>query len=240
MGSSAERALARTSLVSHVARGLTGWQDSVFAIKEFKIQFWGVSMRVKFIKTALTVATAVMLNGALWSSFASATTITFDNGAGNWVLNTASTDFDDSGLHFDGASAYYMAVQDGTSPNSNGTNNLINGYFGDVIITRIGGGSFSLDSLQLAVSWYDGNPSEIILINGAPLSITQSLQTFNLNLDNVTSVTIGAIPNGYWTADNIVFSMGAVPEPSTWAMMILGFVGFAGLAYRRKRQLSLI
>jgi hypothetical protein len=30
--------------------------------------------------------------------------------------------------------------------------------------------------------------------------------------------------------------VGAVPEPSTWAMMILGFVGLSFMAYRRKNQ----
>jgi hypothetical protein len=30
--------------------------------------------------------------------------------------------------------------------------------------------------------------------------------------------------------------VGAVPEPSTWAMMILGFAGVGFMAYRRKRQ----
>jgi hypothetical protein len=31
---------------------------------------------------------------------------------------------------------------------------------------------------------------------------------------------------------------GAVPEPSTWAMMILGFAGVGFLAYRRRNQFS--
>jgi hypothetical protein len=29
-------------------------------------------------------------------------------------------------------------------------------------------------------------------------------------------------------------TMGAVPEPSTWAMMILGFCGLGFMAYRKK------
>ncbi|MEH2517331.1 hypothetical protein V1279_002904 [Bradyrhizobium sp. AZCC 1610] len=33
-------------------------------------------------------------------------------------------------------------------------------------------------------------------------------------------------------------TVGAVPEPSTWAMMILGFAGVGFLAYRRKRSSS--
>jgi hypothetical protein len=30
------------------------------------------------------------------------------------------------------------------------------------------------------------------------------------------------------------FTVSAVPEPSTWAMMILGFVGVGFMAYRRR------
>ena len=36
--------------------------------------------------------------------------------------------------------------------------------------------------------------------------------------------------------DNLVLSVGAVPEPSTWAMMIAGF-GLAGLATRRRHRI---
>lgn len=35
---------------------------------------------------------------------------------------------------------------------------------------------------------------------------------------------------------SIVANVSAVPEPSTWAMMILGFVGVGFLAYRRRHQ----
>jgi hypothetical protein len=34
----------------------------------------------------------------------------------------------------------------------------------------------------------------------------------------------------------VVTEIGAVPEPSTWAMMILGFVGVGFMAYRRKNS----
>ncbi|HKO71528.1 MAG TPA: PEPxxWA-CTERM sorting domain-containing protein [Bradyrhizobium sp.] len=42
--------------------------------------------------------------------------------------------------------------------------------------------------------------------------------------------------------DNVSLSSGlasAVPEPSTWAMMILGFAGIGFMAYRRKEQRAL-
>ncbi len=35
------------------------------------------------------------------------------------------------------------------------------------------------------------------------------------------------------------FAVSAVPEPSTWAMMVLGFVGVGLITYRRKRQMAL-
>jgi len=36
----------------------------------------------------------------------------------------------------------------------------------------------------------------------------------------------------------IEFSASAVPEPSTWAMMLLGFLGLGFVAYRRKSQMA--
>jgi PEP-CTERM motif len=34
----------------------------------------------------------------------------------------------------------------------------------------------------------------------------------------------------------VTANISAVPEPSTWAMMILGFAGVGYLAYRRRNQ----
>lgn len=57
-------------------------------------------------------------------------------------------------------------------------------------------------------------------------------------LSNLTSLRIraeyqtGADTDGL---DNVrLFSPGAVPEPSTWAMMLLGFAGIGYLTYRRR------
>ena len=46
----------------------------------------------------------------------------------------------------------------------------------------------------------------------------------------------------YWDSDfsdnteYVTATISAVPEPSTWAMMILGFAGVGYLAYRRRDQ----
>jgi outer membrane lipase/esterase len=41
-------------------------------------------------------------------------------------------------------------------------------------------------------------------------------------------------------ADAFLTATGAVPEPSTWAMMILGFAGIGFMAYRRKSKPALM
>jgi hypothetical protein len=47
-----------------------------------------------------------------------------------------------------------------------------------------------------------------------------------------TSVVLGSIGQNSFEFDNV--TVAAVPEPSTWAMMILGFLGVGFMAYRRK------
>ncbi|MCP3442037.1 PEPxxWA-CTERM sorting domain-containing protein [Bradyrhizobium sp. CCGUVB14] len=48
-----------------------------------------------------------------------------------------------------------------------------------------------------------------------------------------------AAPNG-GNGAGIIQLTASIPEPSTWAMMILGFLGVGYLIQRRKRQLSLV
>jgi hypothetical protein len=46
-------------------------------------------------------------------------------------------------------------------------------------------------------------------------------------------VVLGSIGQNSFEFDNVT-SVAAVPEPATWAMMILGFLGVGFMAYRRK------
>jgi len=39
------------------------------------------------------------------------------------------------------------------------------------------------------------------------------------------------------TSGNTITQLSAVPEPSTWAMMVLGFAGVGFMAYRRRNQM---
>ena len=62
---------------------------------------------------------------------------------------------------------------------------------------------------------------------GNPVTTEGSFESFLFfhNSDGVPCFTCGPTPN-----------VAAVPEPTTWAMMLLGFAGVGFVAYRRKRQ----
>jgi PEP-CTERM motif len=54
--------------------------------------------------------------------------------------------------------------------------------------------------------------------------------------DPFDSVTF-TVPEGQsWVVEDITTATAAVPEPSSWAMMILGFCGLGFMAYRRKKN----
>jgi hypothetical protein len=54
----------------------------------------------------------------------------------------------------------------------------------------------------------------------------------SVNDDDTYNVTFQILGN--------VSGVSAVPEPSTWAMMILGFAGVGFMAYRRKSKPALM
>jgi PEP-CTERM motif len=62
--------------------------------------------------------------------------------------------------------------------------------------------------------------------------------TLNIAESSATVDPTFAIDPSFAQQYSIVFSpsIGAVPEPSTWAMMILGFAGVGFMAYRRKSK----
>jgi hypothetical protein len=92
------------------------------------------------------------------------------------------------------------------------------------------GTGFSTFSLS-AVQFLNGSLRDISFssaISGNQISLmTTATFSYTDALDHVTSTgTVTAVA-------------AAVPEPSTWAMMILGFCGVGFMAYRRKNQLAL-
>lgn len=122
-----------------------------------------------------------------------------------------------------------------------------------------GGGLFSLTSVDVAEIWLPNEPlndfRNVVFTGnqqgGGILSLTFTLDGLRdgaggildfetvlfTNWKNLQSVTVtgtnAAGAFGDYAIDNVVFG-AAVPEPSAWALLILGF-GLTGAALRRRR-----
>lgn len=67
---------------------------------------------------------------------------------------------------------------------------------------------------------------------GLTTSLPGTLPSFSFSSPNITSISIDT------STDGTGFAIGSIPEPSTWVMMLLGFVGIGFSAYRRARHIS--
>lgn len=165
----------------------------------------------------------------LAASTASAAVLTFDDYTS---VDLEQTSIEYRGLTFTKTLGNgYQYVWDGSSPNSNGTNALIYGYGSGVTITRTGGGLFSLLNLDMAISWYNSQATESVMINGTAFTLTQGLTELTTNLFGVSQVTISGSGAGYWLADNVT---AAVPLPAGLPLLAAGLAGLGLLARRRK------
>lgn len=72
------------------------------------------------------------------------------------------------------------------------------------------------------------------------ISYITDLYTANggANSPLVEPTTTESSPYGWFGGNVELSNVSAVPEPSTWAMMILGFLGLGFMAYRRKANLA--
>jgi hypothetical protein len=136
----------------------------------------------------------------------------------NWLGNLSA--------YAGGTLSYDLQVIRGTS------------YFSDVdVIISNGANSASWTSLINPVG--DGWVTFQVQLNQA--NFTGG--TLASILSNVTEIQIrgefidGAEEEGL---DNVKLLTSVVPEPSTWAMMILGFAGLGFMAYRRKSKPALM
>ncbi|HVR60168.1 MAG TPA: PEPxxWA-CTERM sorting domain-containing protein [Pseudolabrys sp.] len=85
-----------------------------------------------------------------------------------------------------------------------------------------------------SISFFDASNALIgTFIGPAPNSGTQSAYVnFDFTGGSATKVTFTSTSAAF-ELDNVA-TIAAVPEPSTWAMMILGFFGVGFIAYRRR------
>ena len=189
------------------------------------------------MKTVLVVLSVALLVGIA----SAAPVVTFDSYS---PLDTCGSPVVTGGLTFTATLGDcvsippFMYVFDGSSPNGNGTPALIYAGFGNgsgVTMSLTGGGAFTLNSVDMTISWYDTNPMETILVNGStPIVLMQMLMTYNLNLTG-TSFTFSDLPSGtgYWLMDNVNYSTSTTPEPGTLALLGSGVLAGVGVLRRK-------
>ena len=213
------------------------------------------------------VATAAF---AALAGHASATVVTFDTTFRSPTTIAAfGSHYAEAGLAFDVASIGGAPEQIGSfgytgvslpyDADPVGAAIFVNASSAKITISKVGGGSFTFNSIDLtdayngqtprlsyalAYSYVDGGGTHS---GSFGLDSTPGLQTFTVNLTGVTSFTMftGDTNNNLGPGiqlDNVRFDEsltqpGGVPEPSAWALMIGGF-GLAGAALRRRRGVA--
>ncbi len=193
-----------------------------------------------------------------------AATITFDDivtTGNNIFASTVSGGFTFAGQHFHivDSPAAFGGVANGTQYLAA---EAAGGLGKPVNFSKVGGGVFSLNGADIAELWLPGNANNdflTVVFTGTVSGGGTLTQTFTLDglrdgaggiadfqtvsftgWNNLTSVNVtgrnaqGAF--GDYSIDNLVVNAvtGAVPEASTWMMMIAG-LGIAGAAMRRRR-----
>jgi hypothetical protein len=68
---------------------------------------------------------------------------------------------------------------------------------------------------------------------------TLLVQNFGWSQNIPIQTSPGWLADIEFRAETVTFSVAAVPELSTWAMMLIGFAGVGALAYRRKKNAAL-
>lgn len=191
---------------------------------------------------------------------ASATTVTFNNVPGvvtfeqaPGVYNFVETITYD-GFNFVSASSGSMAVWDDSSPNSNGRQNLIYAdqqNVSSMALTRVGGGTFTLASVAMTLSWYEYDTSDPIVVSAIladgsiesqTLTLGQGLQNFPVNFADAREVDFSSItgePGDFWLMDSFNYTVpvgdhGVTPEPASMALLGTGLLG-TGWVYRKRR-----
>lgn len=214
------------------------------------------------MKTAISAAAALAAGMAL-STAASAAVVDFDTlRSSNYVSLGYGTTYAEDGLGFraygtDGRDEHmaiwgydthpgYQADVDGASPWVNSINAFLR-------ISKVGGGTFTLNSLDLAdylnlkaplsnygmaYTYVDAGGSHSGVFN---LDQKAGLQTFTVNLADITYMDLftGTSGDSGVQIDNVRFneslSVGGVPEPATWAIMLVGFGGLGATLRQRRR-----
>ena len=207
------------------------------------------------MRLRLNLVCAVALAAAL-PGVASAAVVTFNATATDDATYSGDGQFyDEAGLRFGSDNPGELLhwgktwSQNADAPSgATLTNTFVDGVIG---ISRIGGGTFDLQSIDFAhitneglspfvrYTYLDGSGyhSGAFSLPGA-----FGLQTVDFDLTDLSRFILiqspgpGVFQDGF-QIDNVRFAVGGVPEPATWALMLAGFA-LAGRALRSRARPS--
>jgi|SRR6267142_1717664 hypothetical protein len=188
-------------------------------------------------------AAAAIINGSATGINSPATTITFDEVVlpqGTAVTNQ----FAASGVSF--SPQMYYSPQTGF-PNING-NDVGNWWGSSPVQFSV---TLAFTNLQTAAAFALASNSTSYTFEA--LLGGSTVDSFSTNVGNGSannfygfsgisfdSIRLTSNAGDYFLLDNVQLgTVGAVPEPSTWAMLILGFAGVGYMAYRRRSPAAL-
>ena len=184
---------------------------------------------MKFAKAALfgvlALGFASTANAAIITDNWSFTDGGSNTGSGSFTYdNTTGLVSSFSGNHDGNALTFYNAL---TPPVQVSGGNLV--YHG---VPNTGGVDYIFDDL------FPITVNGILTSTGSGAG--QVFYDISLDSPGATQVDFFSVtPTGAYVFDNGTFTTqvaGAVPEPSTWAMLLLGFAGVGFMAYRRKAK----
>ena len=192
-------------------------------------------MKIKF---------AVLLSGAALAfatAPACAAVLTFDDVPLNGCSGVTT-----GGLSFTSGTSICTGSWENTPVSSNGTPALIYGY-GSLNIASTTGDPFSIGSFLAGISYYSGLSTSTInyTLNFAgggatagSFEVGRGFGLINIGASNITFANFSGLSDGYVAIDNFdaAVSLPAVPEPTTWAMMLIGFGAVGGAMRSAKRR----
>jgi hypothetical protein len=121
-----------------------------------------------------------------------------------------------------------------------------NPNFASVILPNVGGGHFDLsflqggklitDPLNAGIQFFFTGGISAFTVTGIDPSAKLDPSDATAFITGLTFVSQGAFTG---TMTPITTNTSAVPEPSTWAMMILGFTGIGFMTYRRRKSAAI-
>jgi hypothetical protein len=191
---------------------------------------------VSKIKSKVLVLSALFAGCVAMAAPASAATETFD-----WTLSGPASSLGGFGTNGSGSGTFTVTL------GANG--DLITGVTG-----TLGGNAVSLaalgtsgsDDLLFPVGTQFTGGTSVVDLDTSGIVLVTSAGSFDI-FGAGSPFSIGTVSGNdiFEEGGNVGFGVGtmsvtaAVPEPSTWAMMILGFVGLGFMAYRRKGNQAL-